>query len=171
MPQTADAARQSTASSSGSFRTFGSFTHSTFPLAALTTRVSEHSPLYKPSLQYMPAILEFLDYNPVPPGSGWAERLVQCRTALGLSQKESAKRMGVDQSTLVGNEANASRPEGSQRAGTTLPRLCGGNKCAALGLAPGRLTDCGLMALAFLRNRSDDMRCRDTDPAERRCKK
>ena len=56
-------------------------------------------------------------------------------------------------------------------AGTTLPRLCGGNKCATLGLAPGRLIDCGLLTLAFLRNRSDDLTCRDTDPAERRCKK
>src|ERR1035438_5223406 len=50
-------------------------------------------------------------------------------------------------------------------------RFCGGNKCAALGLAPGRLIDCGLLTLAFLRNRSDDLTCRDTDPAERRCKK
>lgn len=38
----------------------------------------------KPSLEYMPAIIRFLGYNPVPPGNGWAERLVQCRTALGI---------------------------------------------------------------------------------------
>jgi transcriptional regulator with XRE-family HTH domain len=65
-----------------------------------------------PSLQYMPAILEFLGYNPVPQGSGWAERLVQCRTALGLSQNESAKRMGVDQSTLARWERGEREPTG-----------------------------------------------------------
>jgi len=66
----------------------------------------------KPSLQYMPAILEFLGYNPVPPGSGWAERLVQCRTALGLSQKESARQLGVDASTLARWERGERKPTG-----------------------------------------------------------
>jgi transcriptional regulator with XRE-family HTH domain len=67
----------------------------------------------KPSLQYMPAILLFLRYNPVPPGSGWAERLVQCRTALGLSQKESAKQLGVDASTLARWERAEREPAGA----------------------------------------------------------
>jgi site-specific DNA recombinase len=67
----------------------------------------------KPSLQYMPAIIRFLGYNPVPPGDGWAERLVQCRTALGLSQKESAKQLGVDASTLARWERGEREPVGA----------------------------------------------------------
>jgi site-specific DNA recombinase len=68
--------------------------------------------LCKPSLQYMPAIIRFLGYNPVPPGSGCAERLIQCRTALGLSQRESAKRLGVDQGTLARWERGERKPAG-----------------------------------------------------------
>jgi hypothetical protein len=41
----------------------------------------------KPSLQYRPAIISFLGYNPSPPGKGLAARLDQCRTALGMSRK------------------------------------------------------------------------------------
>lgn len=52
-------------------------------------------------LQYMPAIIEFLDYNPLPPASSWAERLVRHRMSLGLTQEESARRIGVDPSMLA----------------------------------------------------------------------
>ena len=38
----------------------------------------------------------FLGYNPLPPGRTWPERLVSGRKALGISQKESARRIGVD---------------------------------------------------------------------------
>ena len=55
----------------------------------------------KPGLEFMPAIIRFLGYNPVPPGKAWAERLLQCRTALGITQKEDAKRISVDASTLA----------------------------------------------------------------------
>ena len=34
------------------------------------------------------------------PSTGWANRLVQCSTVLGLTQKESTKRIGVDARTL-----------------------------------------------------------------------
>lgn len=66
----------------------------------------------KPSLEYMPAIIRFLGYNPVPPGSDWSERLVQCRTALGITQKEAARRMGVDASTLARWERGEREPSG-----------------------------------------------------------
>ena len=36
-----------------------------------------------PGLSYMPAIIRFLGYNPLQPSSGWADRLVRCRTVLG----------------------------------------------------------------------------------------
>jgi transcriptional regulator with XRE-family HTH domain len=66
----------------------------------------------KPGLQYMPAIIRFLGYNLLPPGKGWAERLVQCRTMLGISQKESAARIGVDQGTLARWERGEREPTG-----------------------------------------------------------
>jgi transcriptional regulator with XRE-family HTH domain len=66
----------------------------------------------KPSLGYMPAILRFLGYNPVPPGDGCGDRLVQCRTALGLSQKEAARQIGVDQGTLARWERGERQPAG-----------------------------------------------------------
>lgn len=66
----------------------------------------------KPGVAYMPAIIRFLGYNPLPPPNGWANRLVQWRTVLGLSQKESAKRMGVDASTLARWERGEREPTG-----------------------------------------------------------
>jgi transcriptional regulator with XRE-family HTH domain len=67
----------------------------------------------KPGLEYMPAIIQFLGYNPLPPADGWADRLVQCRTVLGLTQKESAKRIGVDPSTLARWERGEREPTGA----------------------------------------------------------
>jgi transcriptional regulator with XRE-family HTH domain len=60
----------------------------------------------------MPAIIRFLGYNPLPPAQGWAGRLVQCRTALGLSQKDAAERIGVDQGTLAKWERAEREPQG-----------------------------------------------------------
>lgn len=70
----------------------------------------------KPGVEYMPAIIRFLGYNPLPPREGWADRLVQCRTVLGLSQKESAVRMGVDQGTLARWERGEREPNGAYAA-------------------------------------------------------
>ena len=66
----------------------------------------------KPDFAYMPAIIRFLGYNPQPPTTGWAEPLVQSRTALGLSQKEAAKRTDVDASTLARWERGEREPTG-----------------------------------------------------------
>jgi predicted transcriptional regulator len=44
--------------------------------------------------------------------SGWGERLVRQRTSLGLSQKEAAKRLGVDPSTLAKWERGERKPAG-----------------------------------------------------------
>jgi len=64
-------------------------------------------------IRYMPAIVVFLGYNPLPPPKGWAERLVQCRTLMGLTQEESAKRIGVDQGTLARWERGEREPTGA----------------------------------------------------------
>lgn len=66
----------------------------------------------------MQAIIRFLGYNPVSPGNGLREGLVQCRTVLGMTQKESAKQIGVDQSTLAKWEREERKP-----AGTFLARV------------------------------------------------
>ena len=49
----------------------------------------------------MPAIIGFLGYNPLPAANTLAEQLVRQRTKLGLSQKESARELAVDQGTLA----------------------------------------------------------------------
>jgi transcriptional regulator with XRE-family HTH domain len=59
----------------------------------------------------MPAIIRFLGYNPLPSAEGWGERLVQQRTIQGLSQKQSAAHMGVDQGTLARWERGEREPE------------------------------------------------------------
>lgn len=65
----------------------------------------------RPGISYMPAIIRFLSYNPLPPRNDWPGRLVFCRTVLGLSQQESAARIGVDQGTLARWERGERRPK------------------------------------------------------------
>jgi DNA-binding XRE family transcriptional regulator len=67
----------------------------------------------KPGLEHMRAIIRFLGFNPMPPSDGWPERLVQHRTALGLSQKEAAHQMGVDPCTLARRERGEREPAGA----------------------------------------------------------
>jgi transcriptional regulator with XRE-family HTH domain len=63
-----------------------------------------------PEIRYMPAIIRFLGYNPLPAANTLAEQLVRHRTGLGLSQKESAERLGVDPSTLAKWEQGKREP-------------------------------------------------------------
>jgi transcriptional regulator with XRE-family HTH domain len=60
----------------------------------------------------MPAIIEFLGYNPLPPANRWAERLVRGRTVLGFSQKAFARKLDVDPSTLARWESGEREPAG-----------------------------------------------------------
>jgi transcriptional regulator with XRE-family HTH domain len=69
--------------------------------------------LSKPRVEYMPNVIRFLGYNPLPPSNGWADRLVQARTAMGLTQKQAAKRIGVDASTLARWERAEREPAGT----------------------------------------------------------
>ena len=66
----------------------------------------------KPTVEFIRAIIRFLGYNPLPRGSTLAERLVSCRTAMGITQGESARRIGVDQSTLAKWERGEREPNG-----------------------------------------------------------
>ena len=69
--------------------------------------------LSKPKVSQMPAIIRFLGYNPLPPSNGWPDRLVQARTAMGLTQKEAAARIGVGQCTLARWERGEREPTGA----------------------------------------------------------
>jgi len=58
-----------------------------------------------PEVRYIPAIIQFLGYNPLPAAITLPERLASARRALGLSQRKMAARLGVDPATLMGWEA------------------------------------------------------------------
>jgi len=66
-----------------------------------------------PRVRYMPAIIQFLGYNPLPPTQARADRLIQARTALGLSQENAARQLGVDPSTLARWERRERKPTGA----------------------------------------------------------
>jgi DNA-binding XRE family transcriptional regulator len=62
----------------------------------------------------MLATIRFLGYNPMrPPPGGLCDRLVSCRTLLGLSQKVFAGQLGVDQGTLARWERGEREPKGT----------------------------------------------------------
>jgi transcriptional regulator with XRE-family HTH domain len=66
-----------------------------------------------PEIRYMPAIIRFLGYNPLPAADGGGAQLVRQRTTLGLSQKDAANRIGVDQGTLAKWERGEREPAGA----------------------------------------------------------
>ncbi|MBZ5626521.1 MAG: helix-turn-helix domain-containing protein [Acidobacteriia bacterium] len=66
-----------------------------------------------PEIRHMPAIIDFLGYDPLPQAVTLAERLVRQRMSLGLSQKESAGRIGVDAGTLAKWGQKKREPQGA----------------------------------------------------------
>jgi len=67
----------------------------------------------QPELRHIPAIIAFIGYNPLPESEGWGGQVVRCRTTLGLTQKEAAGRLGVDQGTLANWEQGKRDPTGA----------------------------------------------------------
>jgi len=65
-----------------------------------------------PAIRYIPAVLRFLGYNPLPSGQTLIERLAATRKVLGLSQRELALANGVDEATWRGWEAGQHKPVG-----------------------------------------------------------
>jgi transcriptional regulator with XRE-family HTH domain len=49
-----------------------------------------------PAIRFIPAIIQFLGQDPLPPATAFPERLVIARRALGLSQRKMAESLGVD---------------------------------------------------------------------------
>ena len=64
----------------------------------------------QPDLKYMPAVIQFLGYNPLPEAKSWGGRIVRQRATLGLSQKEAALEIGVDPGTLAKWERGEREP-------------------------------------------------------------
>ena len=68
---------------------------------------------FQPRVQQLPAIERFLGYRPMAGNANsWAERLVQSRRLLGLSQQQAAQQMGVGKSTLARWEQGEREPAG-----------------------------------------------------------
>lgn len=67
-------------------------------------------------MEFIPAIIRFLGYNPLPPDTTWAERLVLCPTAMGITQGEAARRIGVDRGTALGTGVRQPTGQFSVRA-------------------------------------------------------
>lgn len=66
----------------------------------------------RPVARYMPAIIRFLGYDPLPPAGSFPERLAGARRRLGMTQRKMAERLGIDPSTLGSWEAGQHQPTG-----------------------------------------------------------
>ncbi len=56
----------------------------------------------------MAGVVKFLGFNPPPSGDTMAQRLLNHRKALGITQKEFARQIGVDPGTSARRERPAS---------------------------------------------------------------
>jgi DNA-binding XRE family transcriptional regulator len=65
-----------------------------------------------PRIKHMGGIIRLLGYNPLPAGGNIAEGLIAYRKSRGLTQKEFARELGVDPSTLAGWERGDRQPAG-----------------------------------------------------------
>lgn len=68
-----------------------------------------------PTDQYLPAIIRFLGYDPLPTPSGIGDQLRAWRRRQGLSGKAAAERLGVDEGTLSRWERGIWKPKGPRR--------------------------------------------------------
>jgi len=65
-----------------------------------------------PVVKFMPAIIAFLGYNPMPKPEGIPAQLVWYRKGKGWTQKVFATALGVDQSTMARWERGRRVPKG-----------------------------------------------------------
>ena len=64
----------------------------------------------KPHVNQMAGVVRFLGFNPLPTGSTIGEQLVAHRKSRGLTQKDFARELGVDPSTLARWERGEREP-------------------------------------------------------------
>jgi transcriptional regulator with XRE-family HTH domain len=63
-----------------------------------------------PAIRYIPAVIQFLGYDPLPLAISLSERLARARRVFGLSQRRMAEKLGVDPATIQDWEAGRHRP-------------------------------------------------------------
>ena len=63
-----------------------------------------------PQIHQLPAVIYFLGYNPLPVPETLSDTLRSVRKLQGLTQKEMARRLGIDPTTLARWETGKSRP-------------------------------------------------------------
>lgn len=63
-----------------------------------------------PSVKYMPRIIRFLGYCPLPKPQSIADRLRVARSSVGMSQREFDRLLGVDPSSIQNWEAGTRQP-------------------------------------------------------------
>lgn len=66
-----------------------------------------------PAVDRMAGVIQFLGYNPLQSGDTVGERFVAHRKSHGLTQKEFARKLGVDPCTLSRWERNQRLPKGN----------------------------------------------------------
>ena len=64
----------------------------------------------KPESRYLPSIISFLGYNPLPEPDNLQARLVWARSSRGLSRVACARPLGIDPSTLARWETGSRKP-------------------------------------------------------------
>jgi transcriptional regulator with XRE-family HTH domain len=69
----------------------------------------------QPPVQYIPAIIQFLGYDPLEPSTSFPQRLIATRRARGLTQRQLASELGVDPSTIQGWERGLREPSWKKR--------------------------------------------------------
>lgn len=68
-----------------------------------------------PPVRYGPRIIRFLGYDPSPEPRSFEEEVMSLRWRLGLTQRELAEQLEVDESTIRGWEHGTQRPTGDFR--------------------------------------------------------
>ena len=73
-----------------------------------------------PGLRGLPAVIEFVGYDPRSEPTTIGAKIKTWRTARGLSQEEMARRLDVDPSTLARWESGEQEPPGEFRERTSV---------------------------------------------------
>ncbi len=63
-----------------------------------------------PSLHHIPKVIKFLGYDPYNTKEGLGGKIIRARRALGITQKELARKLGVDPTTLGRWERGEKKP-------------------------------------------------------------
>lgn len=70
----------------------------------------------EPPIQFMPAVIGFLGYDPHPDGAGYAARLKAKRRAMGWTIKQAARVLDINEATWGMWERGATTPSVSLQA-------------------------------------------------------